>query len=155
MPEAVSFTQTDPIGLKGGVNLYGYASSDPINNSDPLGLCTHLPCHQVNTGTTGLFNEMMNALASHVRWGNQGCLALGVAAASSIMMGNVFAYFADDSRPDEIKYGDYLSSDDSININYTTTGDRADLAATLLHEQAHALGVHGNGAEQWAQACLQ
>lgn len=29
----------DPIGLAGGLNLYGYANGDPVNNSDPFGLC--------------------------------------------------------------------------------------------------------------------
>ena len=33
------FTQEDPIGLAGGLNLYGFAGGDPINFSDPFGLC--------------------------------------------------------------------------------------------------------------------
>ncbi len=36
--EGLRFTQEDPIGLAGGMNLYGYADGDPINNSDPYGL---------------------------------------------------------------------------------------------------------------------
>jgi RHS repeat-associated protein len=32
------FTQEDPIGLAGGLNLYGFANGDPVNYSDPLGL---------------------------------------------------------------------------------------------------------------------
>jgi RHS repeat-associated protein len=32
------FTQEDPIGLAGGLNLYGYANGDPVNFSDPFGL---------------------------------------------------------------------------------------------------------------------
>ncbi|MES2178598.1 MAG: RHS repeat-associated core domain-containing protein [Gemmatimonadota bacterium] len=37
------FTQEDPIGLAGGMNLYGFASGDPVNFSDPFGLCTPMP----------------------------------------------------------------------------------------------------------------
>jgi RHS repeat-associated protein len=33
------FTQEDPIGLAGGLNAYGFAGGDPINFSDPFGLC--------------------------------------------------------------------------------------------------------------------
>jgi uncharacterized protein RhaS with RHS repeats len=32
------FTQEDPIGLAGGLNLYGYAGGDPVNFADPFGL---------------------------------------------------------------------------------------------------------------------
>jgi RHS repeat-associated protein len=37
-PASGRFTQEDPIGLAGGMNLYGFANSDPVNFSDPLGL---------------------------------------------------------------------------------------------------------------------
>lgn len=37
--QPVYSTQEDPIGLSGGMNLYGYAAGDPVNNSDPFGLC--------------------------------------------------------------------------------------------------------------------
>jgi murein DD-endopeptidase MepM/ murein hydrolase activator NlpD len=47
-PATGRFTQPDPIGLAGGLNLYGYADGDPINKSDPFGLCpediTGKPC---------------------------------------------------------------------------------------------------------------
>lgn len=32
-------TQPDPIGLDGGLNLFGYAGGDPINRADPMGTC--------------------------------------------------------------------------------------------------------------------
>ena len=36
---SVQFTQEDPIGLAGGLNLYGFAGGDPVNATDPFGLC--------------------------------------------------------------------------------------------------------------------
>ena len=33
------FMQPDPIGTAGGINLYEYAASDPINKTDPNGYC--------------------------------------------------------------------------------------------------------------------
>jgi len=38
-PATGQFTQGDPIGLAGGMNLYGFAGGDPVNFSDPFGLC--------------------------------------------------------------------------------------------------------------------
>lgn len=47
-PKTGRFTQEDPIGLAGGLNLYGFAKGDPVNFSDPFGLCpeflTGRPC---------------------------------------------------------------------------------------------------------------
>jgi RHS repeat-associated protein len=37
--EGGRFTQEDPIGLAGGMNLYGFASGDPVNFADRFGLC--------------------------------------------------------------------------------------------------------------------
>jgi len=38
-PQSGRFTQEDPIGLAGGVNLYGFANGDPVSYDDPFGLC--------------------------------------------------------------------------------------------------------------------
>jgi RHS repeat-associated protein len=38
-PNTGRFTQEDPIGLAGGLNLYGFAGGDPVSFSDPFGLC--------------------------------------------------------------------------------------------------------------------
>jgi RHS repeat-associated protein len=43
-PKSGQFTQPDPIGLAGGLNLYGYANGDPVSYSDPYGLCPPAPC---------------------------------------------------------------------------------------------------------------
>jgi len=42
-PETGRFTQEDPIGLAGGLNLYGFANGDPVTYSDPYGLAAECP----------------------------------------------------------------------------------------------------------------
>ena len=42
-PATGRFTQEDPIGLGGGVNLYGFADGDPVTYGDPFGFCKTLP----------------------------------------------------------------------------------------------------------------
>jgi RHS repeat-associated protein len=47
-PKTGTFTQSDPLGLGGGLNVYGYANGDPVSFSDPFGLCPEIvdgkPC---------------------------------------------------------------------------------------------------------------
>jgi RHS repeat-associated protein len=38
-PQTGQFTQTDPIGIAGGLNTYGFANGDPVSYDDPYGLC--------------------------------------------------------------------------------------------------------------------
>jgi hypothetical protein len=40
MPAWGRFMQADPIGYRGGDNLYAYVGNDPLNNTDPGGLDT-------------------------------------------------------------------------------------------------------------------
>jgi uncharacterized protein RhaS with RHS repeats len=37
-PATGQFTQTDPIGLGGRLNTYGFAAGDPVSYRDPYGL---------------------------------------------------------------------------------------------------------------------
>jgi RHS repeat-associated protein len=47
-PMTGQFTQSDPIGIAGGLNAYGFASGDPVSYGDPYGLC---PDHLWNAET--------------------------------------------------------------------------------------------------------
>lgn len=56
------FTQPDPIGLAGGLNLYGYADGDPINYHDPFGLCPQ------SAGGDGKTEEMSDCPRGSSGW---------------------------------------------------------------------------------------
>jgi RHS repeat-associated protein len=67
------FTQEDPIGITGGVNQYGFAQGDPVNFSDPFGLCTPWPeCLLQNAANWGA-----------TRGGSVGSVLLNVAAGAN------------------------------------------------------------------------
>ena len=66
------FTQIDPIGFGGGLNLYGYANGDPVNFRDPSGLmpddcprCYELPGITVNVDWPGIDDLILDGATAY------------------------------------------------------------------------------------------
>ena len=64
------WTQEDPIGIAGGLNLYQFNGNDPVTNSDPFGLLAESCCNlglvdpsAVMVGTPGIAREEWNKRA--------------------------------------------------------------------------------------------
>jgi RHS repeat-associated protein len=53
-PTTGQFTQEDPIGLAGGLSAYGFAGGDPVNYSDPFGLCPQCAALLASAGLSEL-----------------------------------------------------------------------------------------------------
>ncbi|HVX41708.1 MAG TPA: RHS repeat-associated core domain-containing protein [Gemmatimonadaceae bacterium] len=82
-PRVGKFTQADPIGLAGGRNLYGFANSDPVNFSDPLGLW---PCPELcGTGGVGVLSGGGAAVRAISVGGPAGWIAIGGLALAGVL----------------------------------------------------------------------
>jgi RHS repeat-associated protein len=106
-PKTGRFTQEDPIGLAGGVNRYGFGGGDPVNFSDPFGLCPKSAgsdgkteefsdCEAGTSGwyanriATGQGNRALNEIGGALTSCNESLLCQGVLAVA----GNTSVYSA-------------------------------------------------------------
>ena len=82
-PKSGRFTQEDPVGLAGGMNLYGFGGGDPVNQSDPFGLW---PCPELcPANASAMLGGGGGAIAGLSAGGPAGWIAVGGIALAGVL----------------------------------------------------------------------
>jgi RHS repeat-associated protein len=72
-PATGRYMTPDPIGLEGGINLYGFVQNDPVNFVDPWGLYTEIIIWQpVGHGISSFGHISSNVNGTNYSWGPNG-----------------------------------------------------------------------------------
>jgi RHS repeat-associated protein len=124
-PKTGRFTQEDPIGLAGGLNLYGYAGGDPVNFSDPFGLCPN-PTNPVCSQPGGVVTLGVGGAATFVTLGAN--VRAGVAMNISTGDAMFFATMGPSWGLGASLGGEFSAQTGSLNDLVAPTGEGGDVS---------------------------
>jgi len=145
-PNTGRFTQQDPIGFAGGSNLYVYTGGDPVNFSDPFGLCPYKDDKDGKRNTDvedcpdGKLKDAFRLLAKDK---GEGRATVAHVAANRVSIS---------LHEGRISCGEEKSNGCTRGTNVVVNGSQsaAGIATTTVHEVTHTAIGGGEGAEATA-----
>jgi hypothetical protein len=113
--------------LAGGLNLYGYADGDPINKSDPFGLCP--PCGGLAAFENAVKTEIINPLrSSRATPAVSTTVTVAGVTAQQNVLGGPTTYTAS-TNPGESGFGMSLTWDSGLNVPLLRDGQALNIGA--------------------------
>jgi RHS repeat-associated protein len=145
------WTQEDPIGVAGGLNLYGFVGNNPVTFTDPFGLCPEElkkdrdECHKWNVAEAERAKRIVEKEA-----------AAGNPHALKVTM-DVTPYNADQVATFCGAFGhpsDHACNNGSTMVLNADDGAEA-MAAFMMHEEQHVFGrkTSGRGSSAAGERC--
>jgi RHS repeat-associated protein len=138
-PQTAQFTQPDPIGLSGGLNIYGFAAGDPVSYSDPYGLCPFAGKIRSATLKDCPAGEILDAFRLIRRYGGtEGAETINRTAARrlNISIGSQEGYDEQSIRDGLFPQGRAHITGDNIYIS-RGNGSVGGIASLIVHEVGH------------------
>jgi len=136
-----SLTQEDPIGLAGGLNLYGFANGDPVTFSDPFGLCPRNLRDENGNCPGGLsVNEWDQVQQSYPHMSR----AVRHRTAVRLMRGQIHGGSLASEKygeTDEVTGREITINRDMGMFRRSVFNDMEQLAKTLIHEDQHVIDL--------------
>jgi RHS repeat-associated protein len=137
-PMTGQFTQSDPIGIAGGLNTYGFAEGDPVTYSDPFGLCKR--------DEEGTEDPECRAVITLLETTAKVADLSELARAELLYAANVYERFQGDvkfsDQPESLSGGSLpyfigLTSPDQTSVRLNTAASGIDFALVAYHEAQH------------------
>ncbi|HYW12266.1 MAG TPA: RHS repeat-associated core domain-containing protein, partial [Longimicrobium sp.] len=133
-PQTGQFTQPDPIGLAGGMNVYGFAAGDPVGYWDPFGLCPYEGIQRttdVEDCPDDPRRDVFRVIAAD--YGTEGSATLAAAAANGVEF-SLTAQRFDCAGTQTDGCTQVRVSGSSVRVNIGQEGGAAAAATTTVHE---------------------